>query len=310
MSILVTGANGFLGSFLIRRNSDFLGIDLRSDSSRVLVGDVRNTETLARVILENKISEIVHLAGVQFSSYIKRDNRTDFFQQNIEMAKALQSIANNTGVKKIVYVSTDMVYGDKVISPVSESFIPSPIGEYGASKLTAENVLLDPENNFYTVVLRPRLILGQGRVGTISKLAGLIKSPLPIVLIGNGKNKYQFVAAEDVCAAIELSLRLNVKGIFNIGSDNPPNLDDLFKATLLNLNRTKIILKIPMKFAILVFDFLDKLSLSPLTPEQYKIAGLDFVLDTDKIKAELGWSPTKNDQAMLFDSLNSLINKK
>ena len=46
------------------------------------------------------------------------------------------------------------------------------------------------------------------------------------------------------------------------------------------------------------------------TPEQYKIAGLDFVLDTYKIKTQLGWSPTKNDQAMLFDSLNNLISAK
>ena len=87
-------------------------------------------------------------------------------------------------------------------------------------------------------------------------------------------------------------------------------MDELFKVTLLNLNRKKMILKIPMKFAVIVFDFLDKLGLSPLTPEQYKIAGLDFVLNTDKIKTHLGWSPTKNDQAMLFDSLNSLINTK
>lgn len=203
-----------------------------------------------------------------------------------------------------------MVYGDDVISPVSEEITPSPIGEYGASKLAAEKIFSNSRNTYKVVILRPRLILGKGRVGTIQKLAKLIESPLPIILIGNGKNKYQFVAAEDVCAAIELSLNQNVSGIFNIGSDNPPNLDDLFKATLLNLNRKKTILKIPTRFAVLVFDLLDRLGLSPLTPEQYKIAGLDFVLDTDKLKNQLGWSPTKNDQTMLFDSLKDLINAK
>ena len=133
-------------------------------------------------------------------------------------------------------------------------------------------------------------------------------APFPLILIGNGKNKYQFIAAEDVCSAIELSLTKSQSGIFNIGSDNPPNLDVLFRNTLLNLKRKKIIFRIPMRPAIAMFNFLDRFGISPLTPEQYRIAGLDFVLNTDKIKLQLGWSPTKNDQYMLFEALDDLIN--
>jgi dTDP-glucose 4,6-dehydratase len=310
MTVLVTGADGFLGSILMSRNPNFLGLDRFNRSQRVILCDLVDEKSLREVLIEQDVTEIVHLAGVQFSTYIRRGERADFFHQNVRMAQLLSNVANSLNIKRIVYVSTDMVYGDRVNSPVREDFIPNPIGEYGNSKLAAERIFTDISNKYETVVLRPRLILGKGRVGTIQKLADLVNSPFPVVLIGNGMNKYQFVAAEDVCAAIELSLSGNVSGIFNIGSDNPPSLDELFKVTLLNLNRKKMILKIPMKFAVIVFDFLDKLGLSPLTPEQYKIAGLDFVLNTDKIKTHLGWSPTKNDQAMLFDSLNSLINTK
>ncbi len=310
MTVLVTGANGFLGSILISRNSGFLGIDLVSKNQSVLTCDLRDEQSTRELLSNHQITEIVHLAGLQFMSYVHRRDRTLFFQQNIQIANSISRIANSLGVKKIVYVSTDMVYGDAVTSPVSEEITPSPIGEYGASKLAAEKIFSDSENCYDVVILRPRLILGKGRVGTIQKLAKLIESPLPLILIGNGKNKYQFVAAEDVCTAIELSLNQNISGIFNIGSDNPPTLDDLFKATLNRLNRKKLILKIPTKLAILILDFLDKLGLSPLTPEQYKIAGLDFVLDTGNIKMQLGWSPTKNDQDMLFDSLSNLITAK
>ena len=234
----------------------------------------------------------------------------DFFNQNIELAEAIASVARKSGISKIVYVSTDMVYGDEVMSPLTERSTPKPIGEYGASKLMAERILSSNIEVYDLVILRPRLILGRGRVGTIQKLAKLITSPFPIVLLGNGKNKYQFVAVEDVCTAIELSLNPCESGIYNIGSDNPPNLDDLFEATLKALQQKKFVLKIPNRLAIIIFDALDKLDISPLAPEQYRIAGLDFVLNTEKIKNKLGWAPTKDDQTMLIESLSSLISSR
>jgi len=308
MTVLVTGADGFLGTILMSRNPEYFGIDQFNKNQKVSLCDLRDELSFRKFIIDHEVTEIIHLAGVQFNSYIPRRNRVNFFEQNVLMAESISNAANSLGIKKIVYVSTDMVYGDSVTSPVIEDVMPCPIGEYGASKLAAERIFSNSSNGYQTVILRPRLILGKGRVGTIQKLAALIESPLPVILIGSGNNKYQFVAAEDVCAAIELSLTLNRSGVFNIGSDNPPDLNVLFKETLFRLNRNKLILRIPIPLAFLVLNFLDWLSLSPLTPEQYKIAGLDFVLNTDKIKSQLGWNPSKSDQAMLHECLSDLIN--
>ena len=306
MTVLVTGADGFLGSILMSRNPDFLGVDRFRKNKNVFLCDLGDEQSLRKILIDNEVTEIVHLAGVQFSSYIRRGQRSNFFSQNVLMAQSISNVVNSIGIKKIVYVSTDMVYGDRVNSPVTEDSVPNPIGEYGASKLAAEKIFSHTSNEYEVVILRPRLILGKGRVGTIQKLANLINSPFPVVLIGNGKNKYQFVAAEDVCSAIELSLGFKTKGIFNIGSDDPPKLDDLFKETLTNLNRKKKVIKLPFKAAVLIFNILDRLGVSPLTPEQFKIAGLDYILSTEKIKSQLGWSPTKNDQTMLSESLHDL----
>jgi dTDP-glucose 4,6-dehydratase len=146
-----------------------------------------------------------------------------------------------------------------------------------------------------------------GRVGTIQKLADLIDSPFPIVLIGSGENSYQFISAEDVCKAIELSLLLDVNGVFNIGSDNPPNLNDLFDKTLTNLGKNKSIVRVPARFGIFMLDVLDKLGISPLTPEQYKIAPINYVLDTKKIKFDMDWSPSLTDEEMLTSALKDLL---
>jgi dTDP-glucose 4,6-dehydratase len=166
---------------------------------------------------------------------------------------------------------------------------------------------MSKDSPFHVVVLRPRLILGKGRVGTIEKLSKLIASPFPLFLIGNGKNRYQFIAANDVCSAIILSIEKDVRGIFNIGSDNPPTLDDLFENTLRNLHRRKIVLKIPARIANTLFGFLDFFQVSPLTPEQYRIASLDYTLDTNKIKGALGWKPVFSDEMMLTESLRDLL---
>lgn len=309
MRTLVTGASGFLGTELVARNHEFLGVDLKSLNPRVIVCDVRNQAEFQRIVLENRIERIVHLAGIQHSQYIRRSRRTTHFLGNIEMAYSVSEVAVRTGVKKVVFVSTDMVYGDKVLGPVEESQLPFPLGEYGESKLEAERLLGSNSKEYELAILRPRLILGAGRAGTVKKLAKMIQYPVPLLLIGNGSNKYQFVGVEDVCSAIELCLKNGVRGVFNVGSDDSPNLNFLFDSVLRSLDVKKVRIRIPSRFAILLFNFLDLIGCSPLAPEQYKIAGVDFVLCTCKIKRELGWKATRDDETMLFQSLQAQIQR-
>jgi dTDP-glucose 4,6-dehydratase len=306
MKILVTGASGFVGSCLVERNTGFLGIDLMKGSNNSIKLDLVDRETLLNFLIREQITDIVHLAGVQFSNYVSRRTRKEFFNQNVEMARSLTYAANEAKVSRLIYVSTDMVYGRDIESPVSESHPTVPFGEYGLSKLEAERIF-SSIGNFKLVILRPRLILGPGRVGTISKLAKLIDSPLPLILIGNGGNRYQFIGVQDVCKAIELFLNSEFEGIFNIGSDDPPKLDTLFKSTLSVLRRKKILLRIPSCIVFPILDTLDYMNIGILAPEQYKIANLDYVLSTDKLKSELKWNPSQSDEELLTLALKELL---
>jgi nucleoside-diphosphate-sugar epimerase len=155
MNVLVTGASGFLGSVLMARKPTYVGVDTKDSFSSSAQFDIRDEGKLEKFIIDNEITRIVHLAGMQFTKYIKPKARRKFFAQNVEMATSIKNVASRTSIDKIVYVSTDMVYGDKVKSPVSEKIAPSPIGEYGASKLKAEAILFDNQGLFKVVVLRP-----------------------------------------------------------------------------------------------------------------------------------------------------------
>jgi dTDP-glucose 4,6-dehydratase len=112
---------------------------------------------------------------------------------------------------------------------------------------------------------------------------------------------------QDVCKAIELFLNSEFEGIFNIGSDDPPKLDTLFKSTLSVLRRKKILLRIPSCIVFPILDTLDYMNIGILAPEQYKIANLDYVLSTDKLKSELKWNPSQSDEELLTLALKELL---
>lgn len=303
MKVLVTGSAGFVGSSLIRRNPNFVGVDKISSSTSQIIIDIRNSDLLNQIVTMNQISTIVHLAGVQYGSPVKRKNRIKYFQANIDMAKSIATVADNPLIKHVIYVSTDMVYGINLTSPISEIAKTNPIGPYGNSKLAAEVILKIMRPTKKVSILRPRLILGEGRFGTIETLTKLIKFKLPIPLLGDGTNRYQFIHVDDLCHAIELLIVNPCNKTYNIGSDNPPVLNSLFAEIKKELKLKNKIVHLPMKVMILFLEIADFMNVSPLVNEQYRLADQDIVLDTSALKQDLNWKPTVNDFFMLRQAL-------
>jgi dTDP-glucose 4,6-dehydratase len=149
--------------------------------------------------------------------------------------------------------------------------------------------------------------VGPGRVGTIKLLSKLIKSNLPIPLIGNGNNRYQLLSVFDLWSAIEKCLQLDINGVFNLGSDNPPILNELMPQVLSNLNRRNRVIRLPKTFTENVLLLLDRMNTSPLAPEQFQIAGQNCVLSTEKFKLISNWEPKYSDEQILTINLQQLL---
>lgn len=314
MRITIIGGSGFVGSnvrteFLLTNSVQ--NVDLVQNISKqyaeLVVGDVTHPNVIEQI--KTFLPDcIIVLAGQQYlSPQVPRGQRAMYFQGNIKIAQALSSAySEEVSPPKLLFVSTDMVYGLPKLNIISETTPPKPIGEYGKSKLEAENVYQQVFKD--VAIVRPRLIVGPGRAGTIKSLATLIKRGLPIPIIGDGKNRYQMIGVSDLWLAIEKIIDKETSGVFNIGSDAPPTLNDLFIQVKKNLELKNPVVHLNPRISHSILGIADRIGVSPLAYEQYALASETCLLSTSKIKA-LGWTPELSDSTLFINSLSYLLNK-
>jgi dTDP-glucose 4,6-dehydratase len=318
MKVLVVGSSGFVGSNLnlSTPGTQYIGLDIvdskiapNSFYAHHKKLDFLSQDTFA-FVQELKPEFIILLAGIQFTSPIqKRRMRQAAFSQNVLIARqATEILQRIPTIKKLIYVSTDMVYGVHSKEMIGEDSQPRPIGEYGKSKLEAEEILQKFDSK--VAILRPRLIVGPGRAGTIKLLAKFVHGNMPIPLIGKGDNRYQMLSVFDLWSAINKCLETEIHGVFNLGSNSPPTLNELFPKVLEGLGVKKLIIRLPKKLTENTLLVLDKFNLSPLAPEQFLIAGVNCQLSTEKFVKATSWQPVFTDEDIITKSLLELGDRK
>ncbi|MCK4658938.1 MAG: NAD(P)-dependent oxidoreductase [Phycisphaerae bacterium] len=309
--ILVTGARGLLGKEVVRqtiergfsvRGTDLLPPDpALGDACEQLEGDLLDPSACLRMC--QGVERIVHTAALQHHSRPPKFGRESFFQQNAAMTRNLADAAEVARVRHIVCVSSDMVYGIPRHGPFCETDTPHPIGPYGRSKLASEQACLQKRHHGIRVtILRPRLIVGAGRLGILTKLFDCIRAGKSIPLIGNGRNRYQMVGVSDVARAVLLALEKEPQAVFNLGSSDVPSVEALLKGVARRADSPSQPLRTPRRLVEAALWVLHAFRVAPLVPEQFRIAGVDYVLDTTAAREQLGWSPQFDDTEMLWQA--------
>jgi dTDP-glucose 4,6-dehydratase len=206
------------------------------------------------------------------------------------------------GAHELIFFSSDMVYGFPDCSPVPTDHPRRPLGPYGRSKRDAEDLITARMRiGFRCTIFRPRLIVGPGRLGALSKLFRLIAAGRPVPLIGNGKNRYQMASVHDCVSAALHAVRAGLPaGPFNLGSSNPPMVKDLLNGLIEKVGSRSRLLPTPAGAAKATLALLDFARLTLLYPEQFKIADQDYILDIANTASVLGFTPAYDDRQMLF----------
>ncbi len=134
MNILVTGANGQLGSSIRKisgnyKNNNFLFTDMPEV-------DITNVDVLRDLVKKNNINAIVNCAA--FTAVDKAESCVDLATKiNVDGPKNLATVAKEFGAR-LVHISTDYVFGGKSCLPLKETDKPAPIGVYGRTKRLGE----------------------------------------------------------------------------------------------------------------------------------------------------------------------------
>lgn len=177
MTILVTGATGFLGSHLALALRDYGVVATgrspaalaRLASKGIKAQKLDLAQSVPRALRDRvgPVDAIVHCAGL--SSPWGRDR--DFVQGNVDATRHLADLAAELGVRRFVLVSTASVYfrfADQE-GLMEDTPLPSPVNAYARTKRAAEVAVLD-RPDIGPVILRPRGIYGADDTALLPRL--------------------------------------------------------------------------------------------------------------------------------------------
>ena len=271
-----------------------------------MVGDLLDAGVCTRACVDART--IVHTAARQYHSNVPRWGRRHFFDANRGMTRNLVDAALAAGAGHLVFISSDMVYGLPLGRPFTESDTPRPIGPYGESKVASEAICSAARDRGLKVtIFRPRLIIGPGRLGVLQKLFDRIRAGLSVPMLGDGRNRYQMVAVSDVVAACRLAIEKPVDATLNLGSADPPTVRALLESLCERAGSHSRPRAWPRLLARGGLWGLHAFRAAPLSPEQFRIADVDYVLDTSRAMQLLGWRPHYSDADMLWSAYETYV---
>ncbi len=304
---LVTGGSGYFGCVLRDRllaaGDEVRVLDLTDVSDRpaeveLVRGDIRDAETVRRACAG--VDVIYHnVAQVPLAK-----SRELFQSVNVGGTETLLERAREAGVRKIVHTSSSAIFGVPRRNPVDESTEPAPREAYGEAKLEAERRIATAirDHGMDVTIVRPRTVLGHGRLGIFQILFDWIEEGRRIPVLGRGDNLYQFVHADDLASASIAAAGRPGATIYNIGAARFGTMRQTLEALCEHAGTGSSVYSLPMAPLELAMRLTSAAGLSPLGPYHSLMYGRSLYFDIAKARRELDWEPTRSNEEMICES--------
>lgn len=244
MKVVITGANGFVGGYLVdlflSRGDEVVALGRFQTPARVM-DDPRLTihktdfdrHDLTKIL--NNVDVIVHLAAMRTNVTADQRGIDPYYEANIRTTENLILAAIDCQVPRICQASSIAVYSPDNTVPYKETEAPIPLSYYGISKLACEHLAAVYMRNYPIDLLSLRFAqifgYGESRGLSITKFIHQARSGSSINIWGEGKTARDYIYIKDVLSAIEQAIDKNTcGGVFNIGSNRPLSVNEMAEA--------------------------------------------------------------------------------
>ena len=303
---LVTGGSGYFGSLLVRhlvdaghtvRILDLNDADDRPVGTEVIIGDIRDPKLVAAAVdgvdvVFNNVAQVPLAKDHELLRTV-----------NVDGTVELLAASARAGVRKVVHTSSSAVFGIPRSNPVLPTTVPSPAEEYGDAKLAAEWACLAAVRDGLDVsIVRPRTILGHGRLGIFGILFEWVADGADIFVLGKGDNRYQFVHADDLARVCLLAGNTAGAAVFNAGTDRFGTMRESLEALCAHAGTGSKVRSLPAGPAAVAMKAAARLHLAPFAPYHWLMYSKSLWFDIGHVQSALGWQPRYSNAEMLADS--------
>lgn len=297
--VLVTGANGFVGTRIL----EILSLEhyetlaaVRQKESLTKFGDIEafevgsiNASTDWSSCLKD-VDVVVHVAARAHVMGEQGMDGLDIYRQvNLHGTLALGHEALRQGVKRFIYISSIKAMGEKssLDKPLSLEAEFHPEDAYGLSKLEAEMALkeLTSNSSMELTIIRPPLVYGKGVKGNFASLTKLVLLGFPIPL-GGIENKRSLVAIDNLVDLIKVCINHPKAGnqTFLVSDDDDVSTSKLLRELAYAQNVQLRLFHLPLFVLKTVAKMFNKRSMID------RLYG-SLQVDITETKRRLGWQP-------------------
>lgn len=307
MKVLVTGATGFLGKYVVKElvaegyfvrafgRNKAVGQSLVSDQVEFFKGDLSSKQAVEEAC--KGVEMVVH-AGALSTVWGPWES---FYQANVLGTQHVLEASRTNKIKRLVYVSSPSIYAapkDQIGIKEEDAPTENHLNNYIKSKLLSEN-LFPAYPDVPSIILRPRGLFGVGDTSILPRVLKLSQK-IGIPLIKEGKQLMDMTCVENVALAIALALKADrAEGqVYNITNGEPTPFKELIEEALQGLG-------LPIRYKKLPAFLLGGLASSlevlyrvlplkgepPLTRYTYYLLRYSQTLDISKAREELGYEP-------------------
>ena len=303
---LVTGGSGFVGSNIARLLVE------RGEPVRVL--DVWKANSLPEQVefVEADINDVTAVeAAMRDVTYVhhnvalvpltKAGKR--YWTVNVDGTRVALDAARKANVKMFAHMSSSAIFGSPNIMPITNETPREPIEIYGRAKKAGEDLVMQAAaDGLPASIIRPRTIIGKGRLGIFQVLFEWIRDGANIYVIGSGDVRFQFVHVDDLSEVSILSCLQETPGLFNVGTNEFGTLRGDLEALCAHAGTGSRVKSLPVWLTINSLKMFDKLGLSPLSPWHYLTYHKAFHFDSQPVYDALNWTPKYSNRAMMTSS--------